>query len=200
MEPTVEGRMKAFSEFSEDSPAGRQRRAGLKAALEDIDTEEHGLGIEMNQRYVSTAVYNSDQGESPSFDTHPLKYYHRTTYPGARLPHIWLNLAVPTKPISTLDLAGKGRFTLFTGIGGQHWKTAVEEIARRLHTPIVAYSIGYGQDYEDTYLNWERVSDVDDSGCVLVRPDCFVAWRSPRWEEGSGARLEVVLKSILSLK
>ena len=34
-------------------------------------------------------------------------YYVSNTYPGSRLPHEWLNRAVPVTPISTIDLAGE---------------------------------------------------------------------------------------------
>lgn len=200
LEPDVATRMKANNEFSEDSQEGRKRRAQLKTALEVMDTEEHGLGIEMNQRYTSTAVHKADQGEFPIFTTDPLQYYHATTYPGARLPHVWVNRAIPRKRISTIDLAGKGKFALFTGIGGQKWKAAAEEVASKLHVPIAAYAIGYGQDYEDVYLDWARIRDVDETGCILVRPDYFVAWRSQQWEEDSASKLESVFKGILSLK
>jgi len=46
-------------------------------------------------------------------------YYVSNTYPGSRLPHEWLNRAVPVTPISTIDLAGKGGWTIITGIGGE---------------------------------------------------------------------------------
>ncbi|KAJ9603045.1 hypothetical protein H2200_012340 [Cladophialophora chaetospira] len=199
-EPTVEARIKANDELSADSEEGHIRRGKLAAALKMINREEHGLGIEMNQRYTSTAVYKADQGEMPNFTTDPLEYYQPTTYPGARIPHVWLHHAIPSKPISTVDLSGKGSFALFTGIGGGKWKTAAQELSTELKIPIAAYSIGYGQDYEDIYLDWAKIRDVEESGCVLVRPDYFVAWRSQKWEEGGAAKLREVLKSVLSLK
>ena len=199
LEPDVASRVKANNELSEDSLEGRKRRAQLRTALEVMDTEEHGLGIEMNQRYTSAAVFKADQGEMPTFDTDPLKHYHATTYPGARVPHVWVNSAVPSRRVSTIDLAGKGKFALLTGIGGQKWKAAADEISSKLNIPIAAYSIGYGQDYEDIYLDWARIRGVDESGCILVRPDYFVAWRSQQWEEDSASKLLSVLKSVLSL-
>jgi hypothetical protein len=170
----------------------------MQDALKLINREEHGLGIEMNQRYDSTAVHKSDQGPMPEFATDPLEYYHATTYPGARVPHVWLSLTIPTKPVSTYDLAGKGRFTLFTGIGGQGWKTAVKQVSKKFSLPIAAYSIGFRQEYEDQYLDWAKIRDVEDSGCVLVRPDFFVAWRSQRWKEDSAEKLMTVFESLLS--
>ena len=200
IEPDVADRLAAHKELFEDSEKGRARRARLAKALKGINREEHGLGIEMNQRYTSSAVFHSNQGEVPTFDTDDLEHYHPTTYPGARLPHVWLNHSVPGKYISTIDLAGKGRFTLFTGIGGQGWKAAAKELSNELKIEIVAYSVGYGQDYEDMYLHWAKLSDVDSSGCVLVRPDTFVAWRSQQWVDDGVSRLRNVLKTVLSLQ
>ena len=192
--------MKAHAEIYADSPQGNDRRDRLSKALRAIDREEHGLGIEMNQRYVSSAVYQADQGEMPGFTRDPLEHYHPTTYPGARLPHVWLGDHTPSKYISTIDLAGKGRFTLFTGIGGQNWKAAADQVSSSLGVPIEAYSIGYGQDYKDVYLDWDGIKSVGDSGCVLVRPDYFVVWRCPKWEGDGVAKLTHVLKSVLSLR
>lgn len=154
----------------------------------------------MNQRYTSSAVYTADRGEMPKFDRDPLEHYHATTWPGARLPHVWLcPTTMPSKLISTIDLAGKGSFSLFTGIGGDDWKGAVKEISTELSVPIKAYTVGYGQDYRDVYLDWTRIRGVAESGCILVRPDYFVAWRCQEWAQGSKEKLKEVMKSILSL-
>jgi hypothetical protein len=164
-----------------------------------MDREEHGLGIEMNQRYTSSAIYKFDQGAPPTFTTDEFEHYHPTTYPGARLPHVWLNHATPTKHISTIDLAGKGKFCLLTGIGGHGWKLAAKELSAKLGVPIVAYSIGFRQDYEDVYHDRAQIRDVSESGSILVRPDYFVARRCANWEEDGASKLEAVLRSVLSL-
>ncbi|KIW92098.1 uncharacterized protein Z519_07082 [Cladophialophora bantiana CBS 173.52] len=198
MEPTVAARVEAFNILKEDSERGRKRRADLQAALRLINREEHGLGIEMNQRYTSSAVHKSDQGPQPTFDSDPLEHYHPTTYPGARVPHVWLSRTVPSKAISTYDLAGKAHFTLFTGIGGDGWRAAAKKVSSELGVPFEVYSIGFRQEYEDRYLDWAKIRDVADSGCVVVRPDFFVAWRSQEWESDSPEKLLAVMKSVLS--
>ena len=198
LEPTVAARVEAFNILKEDSERGRERRKDLQDALRRIGREEHGLGIEMNQRYASTAVHKADQGAMPTFTTDPLEHYHPTTYPGARLPHVWLSRAVPSKQISTLDLAGKGKFALFTGIGGDGWRLAAKKVTAELGVPIAVYSIGFRQEFEDRYLDWMKVRDVADSGAVLVRPDYFVAWRSQAWQDDSAEKLSAVVKTVLS--
>lgn len=171
----------------------------LRAALKLINREEHGLGIEMNQRYTSTAISKTGQGDAPIFDTGPLEHYHPTTYPGARLPHVWLGKTIPSKLVSTIDLAGKGHFALFTGAGGHRWSAAVEEARRDFGIPITVHSIGFRQEWEDVYGDWADVRGGEETGCVLVRPDCFVAWRCQTWSVEGGSELVRVLKSVLSI-
>jgi len=200
LESDIAARVAAHNELSQDSENGQRRRAMLASALRELDREEHGLGIEMNQRYTSSAVFKADQGEMPTFDTDDLVYYHPTTYPGARTPHVWLTHKVPGKHLSSIDLAGNGRFTLFTGIGGEGWKLAAKELSEEFKIEIRGTTIGYGCDYEDTYLDWAKVRGVEDSGCVLVRPDTFVAWRCPQWYENGVGKLRNVIKAVLSLQ
>jgi 2,4-dichlorophenol 6-monooxygenase len=103
-------------------------------------------------------------------------YYHPTTWPGARLPHVWLGNA--GRQVSTLDLAGKGRFSLFTGVNGAAWAQAAADAAERTGVPVEVFVIGPGQAYEDLFGDWATAREVGESGCVLVRPDMHVAWRA----------------------
>ncbi|KAJ4361118.1 uncharacterized protein N0V89_001687 [Didymosphaeria variabile] len=155
---------------------------------------------------MGPAVYSADETEKYRPDaltaSDPVLYLHRNTYPGCRLPHAWLNTAAPSAPISTIDLAGHGGFTLLTGIGGDAWKPAVGEVSRTLRVPIVAYSIGFRQEWEDVYFEWEKVRGVEESGAILIRPDRFVAWRSQKAygdvDECAG-HLTKVMRSLLGL-
>ena len=133
----------------------------------------------MNQWYDSNAIYTKDEKESrqPAPDDKVLQY-QITTYPGARCPHAWLNTRTPVDPISTQDLGGKNSFCLLTGVGGEKWKEAAYEAVRYLGVPINAYSIGWKQDWEDVYGDWARRREIDEDGCVLLRPDRTVCWRS----------------------
>ncbi|KAK3648785.1 hypothetical protein LTR56_007225 [Elasticomyces elasticus] len=198
MEETVNARLAVFNQLSEDSERGRQRRAALQEAVRMIHREEQGLGIEQNQRYNSNAILTTPGDLTPTFDTDPLEYYHATTYPGARLPHVWLSRTVPSKAVSTVDLAGGGRFALFTGIGGDGWRAAARRIEKEMKIQIGTFQIGFGQEWEDRYMRWEKLRGVEESGCVLVRPDRFVAWRSLCSTEHSEADLVAALTIVLS--
>ena len=124
-------------------------------------------------------------------------HYQITTYPGARCPHAWLNKRIPVEPISTQDLGGHGAFCLFTGPNGENWKKAVEEAKTSLKVPINVYSIGWKQDWEDVYDDWARRREVEEDGCVLLRPDRVVCWRSMTMQDDCTAALLRVLRTVL---
>jgi hypothetical protein len=185
LEKDIETRKNAFAELSKDSCEGRERRLAFQKALHRTKYEVQGLGIEMNQRYIDplAAVYIDDEDmmSPPGFAKDPVLYYQPSnlTYPGCRVPHAWLNTTVPAKRISTIGLTGHGKFTLLTGIGGRKaWAQAAAKVMENLQVPIVVYSIGYLEDYEDVYLDWTRLREVEENGAVLVRPDRVVGWRS----------------------
>jgi len=198
MEDSLKVRKKQFTELSQATPEGAARRARLQAAIKNTEHEFHGLGIEMNQRYESSAIYLKDEGPRPPLPEDPVLEHEITTYPGSRLPHAWLNTRVPGKHLSTQDLAGHGAFCLLTGIGGDAWTNAAKEAANDLGVAISCYSIGWNQDYEDVYFDWARRREVSEDGCVLVRPDRFVAWRSKAMIPDSKEKLFFVMKSVLS--
>ncbi|CAE6736163.1 2,4-dichlorophenol 6-monooxygenase [Paraburkholderia aspalathi] len=130
----------------------------------------------MNQRYQSSAAVTDGQAE-PEFTRDRELYYQATTWPGARLPHAWI-FDSRGRQHSTLDLAGHGRFVLFTGLGGEAWVEAASKVGEELGLKIDVHVIGPRQAYADHTGDWARVREIGDSGCVLTRPDHHVAWRS----------------------
>ena len=152
------------------TPAAEKQREALREAIEFKNYEFNTHGVELNQRYASAAVI-PDGTPVPANPRDDELYHHATTWPGAKLPHAWVGLG--RQRLSTLDIGGRGRFTLITGLGGEAWIEAAAGL------PVVAVTIGPGADYEDMYGDWARVREVGDSGCVLVRPDNYVCFRSP---------------------
>ena len=198
MEPTIEERRAQFNELSQPTPEGSKRRAALRVAVEGTNHEFHGLGIEMNQRYKSNAVHLCDEPNArPLLPEDAVLEHEVTTYPGSRLPHAWLNSRNPGERFSTIDLAGHGTFCLLTSIGGEKWKDAAVIVTKKLGVEIRAYSLGWMQDYEDVYSDWARRREVDENGCVLARPDRFVAWRSMGIVEDCESKLLAVMKRLL---
>jgi len=179
----------------DNTPEGAKRRAELKTALELKDYEFNAHGVELGQRYASNAVLKDGTPE-PALTRDPELYYHPTTWPGARLPHAWLGR--DGFKISTKDLAGHGKFALFTGISGEKWAAAAREVAAELGIEISAHVIGPGREYTDIYEDWTRLREVGEDGCVLVRPDQFIAWRSTSLTANPKSDLLAALKSVLS--
>jgi 2,4-dichlorophenol 6-monooxygenase len=188
--------MRAHIESRRDNtPEAARQRAELRTALELKDYEFNAHGVELGQRYASGAVV-PDGTPEPAYDRDPELYYHPTTWPGARLPHVWLGRA--GRRVSTHDLAGKGRFCLLTGIAGQAWADAAEKVATDLGIELAAHVIGPGREHIDLYEDWARAREVGEDGCVLVRPDMHVAWRAAGAVDDPAAELSQVLAAVLA--
>jgi 2,4-dichlorophenol 6-monooxygenase len=181
---------------SENTPEAARQRDSLRLALELKDYEFNAHGVELGHRYSSGAII-SDGTVEPAYSRDPELYYHPTTWPGARLPHVWLGR--DGRRVSTHDLAGHGRFTLFTGISGQAWADAATTVAAELGLELTGYVIGPGRPYLDLYNDWARIREVAEDGCVLVRPDAHVAWRSAGRLADPAAELSRVLRTILAV-
>lgn len=199
MHPSVEERKEQLSILDEQSEQGRARRRLLMEAIDDTCHEFLAHGSDMGQRYTSPAIFLEDAGESPPLPSDASLYHEPHTFPGMRLPHAWLNTAVPGDQVSTLDLAGKGRFALFTGHGGEEWRAAAKAVSKTFRVEVAVYAVGYGLEYEAVYNDWYKRREVEEDGCVLVRPDNFVAWRSQRTVADCSATLERVFRPILGL-
>ncbi|KAJ5569118.1 FAD binding domain-containing protein [Penicillium hetheringtonii] len=203
----VNERRMIMGELKSATPAGLNRRRALRAAVKHTSHEFHGLGIEMNQHYTSEGLYTADEAEPYALPGRAAEdsilFYEFSTYPGPRLPHAWLNKSTPGEPVSTIDIAGHGSFVLFSGIGGGLWGRAAESVSALLKVPITVQYIGFGQDWEDAYFEWETLRGVEETGAVLVRPDRFVAWRAAQVLHNAGeceSKLLAVMRSILCLK
>ncbi|HWM68220.1 MAG TPA: FAD-dependent monooxygenase [Steroidobacteraceae bacterium] len=178
----------------DDTEKGAARREALLRSLDVQEGQFNALGVELGQRYEAGAVI-SDGTAFPAYTRDPDLYYHPTTHPGAYLPHVWLER--DRQRISTIDLAGKGAFSVITGIGGQDWLDAAAEASKELGIPIKGYSVGLRQEYDDVLGEWMRVREIEDHGCLLVRPDRFIAWRSPSRVPRPTETLRSVMRQLL---
>ena len=175
--------------------AGEKQRAALRKAIDFKVYEFDCHGVEMNHRYASGAVVAD--GETPPAPNSDMElYYQPTTYPGARLPHAWVYDRKGARH-STLDLCGRGQFTLITGIGGAAWRAAAEAAGAALGLSIRTVTIGPRADFEDHVGDWDKVREIGDGGCVLVRPDQHVAFRSMGPQAGAETALLGALRRIL---
>jgi hypothetical protein len=196
--PTGEEGLKQLNELSEATEAGLARRLKLHNPLEGKRLEGESIGLTMNQWYTSKAVYLDDKNQTrPALSGGPIKRILVSTSPGNRVPHAWLDVPTRRNPMSTHDLAGHGSFCLLTGHGGDAWVHAAEKFSKITGIPIKSYRIGFGLDYHDVYREWHDRREVEEDGCILVRPDRFVAWRSMKMIPECEMKLRHVFDHIL---
>jgi len=181
----------------EITPEAEAQREALRKAILHKSYEFNCHGVEMNQRYTSQAIVK-DGTEEPAYQRDKELYYQATTWPGAHLPHVWIGKN--GHKISTLDVAGKGRFTIFTGIGGEAWLAASQKIAEEFNIDLQAVQIGPDRDYTDIYGDWVTAREINDSGCLLVRPDFHVAYRAQTVSSNPEQDLRNALQQILGVK
>jgi len=179
----------------DDTPAAEAQREAIRKAIAFKVYEFDAHGVDLNQRYHSDAVVTDGEPEPPYARDREL-HYQPTTWPGAKLPHVWVH-GRDGRKVSTLDLAGKGRFAILTGIGGEGWIDAGRAVGKEFGLDIAGHVIGPRQDFEDYAGDWANAREVRDSGIVLVRPDQHVAWRREAMADDPAGELRRVLKTIL---
>jgi 2,4-dichlorophenol 6-monooxygenase len=186
----------ALRELDQPGPDGEARRAGLRAALDLMNYQFNAHGFELGYRYRQGAVVPDGTPEpAPSRD--PELYYQATTWPGASLPHAWLDRS--RRQVSTLDLISGTNFSLLTGIGGEGWAEAAAAAARATGAAVDVHAIGTSDGLVDAYGDWAALREVGSSGAVLVRPDRHVAWRAAEYTPAAAEALTEVLRELLAL-
>ena len=183
-----------IARFRDPGPEGASTRRAVQDALQIKNKEFNAHGVEMNGRYASDAIIPDRTVAAEVWRRDPILFHQASTRPGAKIPHAWI-VGENGKRKSTLDLVGKGRFTLVTGLAGKVWEQAVAQ----LDLPYLTVVIVGTPDAQDLYCDWQRVREVDEDGALLVRPDGYIAWRAWSGCEVSRARdqLHDALQQIL---
>ena len=177
-------------------PEGESTRQRMREAVAYKSYEFNAHGVEHNQRYASSAVV-ADGTPMPEYRRDPELYAQPTTWPGAKLPHTWVTRH--GAKVSTLDLGGRGAFTLYTGIGGDAWALAAASVGAELGLDVRVVSIGHGQPYEDPFGTWAALREVEDTGAVLARPDLYVAFRAMRAPSTAAAAEEALRNAMVAI-
>ena len=179
-----------------DEPGAPERRAALADVIELQHRRSNALGVHLGQRYTSGAIAG-DGTAFPEPKRDPHLHYEPTTHPGGHLPHAWLER--DGRRVSTLDLVGRGRFSLLVGIGGGPWARAAAAVSADVGIDLAVRFVGYRCEHDDVLGDWRRLSEIGDGGAVLVRPDRHVAWRCAEMPEDPGRSLHDALRHVLSL-
>jgi 2,4-dichlorophenol 6-monooxygenase len=183
-----EDKWRIVRSLDEDTEEGADRRRVVRSFLDKLPYHFNALGVELGYRYSSPAVV-PDDGDLPDHRTTDELTYVPSTSPGEHMPHVWLERS--RQRISSQQLVGQGRFALITGRGGASWAEAAERARKVFGLPIDVCEIGTAHGYRDPLGDWERLRQIDDDGCLLVRPDGHIAWRS-RTAAGTDRLIEVL--------
>ena len=185
---------RVWSGKPEDEPFARQ--VGEMMAVHSM--EFHEQNIEYGYTYESSAVV--PDGTSPRHNPDPIRIYDMSTRPGHPLPHAWVESGQGGERVSTVNLVRPGRFLLIAGEEGGDWCRAAEQVSVELGVPVDAVRIGHASgDLLDPRLTWTRLREHGPQGAILVRPDRFVAWRSPASSGECTGVLRDALASVLDL-
>jgi 2-polyprenyl-6-methoxyphenol hydroxylase-like FAD-dependent oxidoreductase len=146
-------------DIRDNTPAGAETRAAL-ARVADVEQRKTNemLGAELGYRYADSPLVWPEPGEAPA---HDFMDYVPSTWPGVRLPHVWLGDGTAVQ-----DRVGYGRgYTLLRFAGA----AAVGALA--------ATFAAHGAPYAVLDLRDARARDVYGHDLILVRPDLHIVWR-----------------------
>lgn len=185
----------ALAALEEPTEDGAAMRAALDDAIQGTSPIFASHGMEMNQFYESAAVV-TDGAVAPQPERDPEFWYFRSTFPGRHVIHAWVTR--DQRPVPIIDLVGKGRFTVLTGVsGGATWREAAAKAVAEYGIDVAVVTIGRGGDYEDSWGTYAADSEVAEDGALLVRPDHIIGWRAEDSAEAS-TRLTQALGQILA--
>ncbi len=152
--------------IGDNTPEGAEARANL-ARVADVEQRKTNemVGAELGYRYVGSPLLATEAGEGPE---HNFIDYVPSTYPGVRLPHVWLEDGTAVQ-----DRIGYGHGYTLLRFAGNGDVAALDRAFARYSAPCS------GLDLPD-----QRARDVYGYDLVLVRPDLHVVWRGNTLPDG----------------
>jgi 2-polyprenyl-6-methoxyphenol hydroxylase-like FAD-dependent oxidoreductase len=144
-------------EIDEPTPAGDAARDHL-AAVADVEQRKTNemIGAELGYRYVDSPIIDN----IPGGPEHLFRDYEPTTWPGARLPHVWLADGTPVQ-----DRIPAEGYTVLR-VAGDHDTAPLEAAFHQRGAPVTVL------DLPDDVARAVYQRDL-----LLLRPDMHVAWR-----------------------
>jgi 2-polyprenyl-6-methoxyphenol hydroxylase-like FAD-dependent oxidoreductase len=144
----------------DNTPEGERTRAELARVAKIEQTKGNKMtGAELGYRYTDSRLIVSEPGDGPQ---HDFMNYMPTTWPGARLPHVWLDDGSAMQ-----DRIGNGLAYTLLRLGRTQADTAgLQRAFATLGAPL------HVLDIPD-----EAPRAVYGYDLLLLRPDMHVAWR-----------------------
>jgi 2-polyprenyl-6-methoxyphenol hydroxylase-like FAD-dependent oxidoreductase len=144
-------------DIRDDTPEGRATRDNL-ARVADVEQRKTNemIGAELGYRYVGSPLI----WDEPGGPEQPFREYLPTSWPGARLPHVWLDdgTAIHDRIPDGFTLLRLGRTKADT--------TGIERAMRACGAPFSVLTIAD-----------EAPREIYERELILVRPDLHVVWR-----------------------
>jgi 2-polyprenyl-6-methoxyphenol hydroxylase-like FAD-dependent oxidoreductase len=145
------------AEIGDDTATGRAARDNLaKVANVEQRKVNEMIGAELGYRYVESPIIDN----IPGGPEHLYQDYRPTSWPGARLPHVWLQDGTPIQ-----DRISNVGYTLLC-LNSRHETAALERAFRARSAPLSVLHI----ESEPARATYER-------DLILLRPDMHVVWR-----------------------
>jgi 2-polyprenyl-6-methoxyphenol hydroxylase-like FAD-dependent oxidoreductase len=156
-----QGRRKWRAMYRPDIRDNPETRANLaRVALAEQPKSNEMIGAELGYRYENSPIVWPEEGDAPA---HDFIEYRPTTFPGARLPHVWLQDGSAVQDRIGYDLG----FTLLRFSGQE--TISLEKAFASLGAPFRVLD-----------LRDERARELYGRDLILLRPDMHVAWRGNR--------------------
>src|SRR3984893_16396305 len=180
----VSGRLSWRAAYHPDIRKNTPEGAAIRAEMASrFDVEQRKvteiLGIEAGYMYVGSPIVWRESGEGPDPDN---PQYVPTTWPGARLPHVWVHdSATPNGRTPLHDRLGAG-YTLLRLGGTRVDTTDLERAMRATGAPLDVFEI------DD-----EAAREISGFDLLLVRPDLHIVWRGNQLPEDAAAIAAVAM-------
>jgi hypothetical protein len=140
------------------TPEGEATRRALTAVAEvEQPKSNEMIGAELGYRYENSPIIWAEPGEGPEYS---FVDYIPTTWPGARLPHVWLDDRTPIQ-----DRIGPGYTLLRLGGSGADAGKLADAFA------------GYGAPFAVLDVPDAPAREIYGYDLILLRPDMHVVWR-----------------------
>ena len=144
--------------IAQNTPEGRASR-DILASVADVEQRKTNemFGAEMGYRYVDSPIVM----DIPGGPEHLFREYVPSSWPGARLPHVWLNDGSALQ-----DKLPIGSYALLKLGNTKAASTALEQAFAALQAPLTVLEVS------------DQVArDLYGFDLILLRPDMHIVWR-----------------------
>jgi hypothetical protein len=164
--------------INSDTPEGRQARKVLvqTADVEQRKTNEM-IGAELGYRYVDSPIIF----DIPGGPEHLFREYEPTTWPGARLPNVWLDDGRPLQ-----DRLADGYSIL---------KLASTKVDV---TPLGKALLARNAPVDIVEIPDRIARDIYGFDIILVRPDMHIVWRGNEMPEDVAAVADTATDNVVN--